>query len=574
VTDDITTVLIGIIKSHNAQYSDYAKWHAAAYGSSADNLSLAANWAQILGTAGGPAAQAAAVAIVQSNVEAGTSAAAEEGTLFTVAGAEAGIIGAGITLLLVGILVGVTSSKSGSGSAQDEQMAQLAKEFSAMAPYIVADYWDPKLGETGAAALLWSDVGAYLDDLYSQGTVGHDVVSDEPGYHHAAQKYVNAFYSGEGWEGYWQSPPPLGPGPEIYWYGGSVAPASPPGSANIYDPTTALPFFVLGLNAYLTLESVRNMIPVNPPDDTTLLSFAKDFQGDLIGYLKLLYQQYSIAVTGHDPNNPSTPLGGIAKTAPPPVNNILGFLSDPAYAESIAGSLNPGDPDQARYPWNGCYGAILTYPSYGVYPQSQLYSPGPPPWPNPLEIYSPSYFINRLNTNIPPSRVAGLRGDDDWNVPWIQNKVTLGTMARWKALYLINGYDRVWRLMQGLQDFVNQALKALNQPSQEVVPPVLYLDDETRADGNWSARELCNVLQLPGGIYSGEYTLTVYFGQEGFGSFGSAYSLNRLLLFLLAINGLHITSPPSDLTDRPLSFRALLAACDDESYSLPLTPGG
>jgi hypothetical protein len=565
VTDDITTVLMGIIKSHSAEYSNFADGadgHVAAYGGSSDALSLSANWAQILGTAEGPLAQAAAIAYVDSTVAGGVTSAAGQAALITAGVAAAGI-GAGVVLLFVGLL-GALSSSSGTESAQSEQMAQLGAEFQAMVPYIVADYWNPKLGETGAAALLWADVDVYLHDLNGEGITGTDVKSDAPHYHDAAQKYVNAFYSGEGWEGYWQSPPPVGPSPEIYWYGGPVAPASPPGSANIYDPTSALPFFILGLNAYLTLESMRNII--NPADPTTLLSFAEDFHGDLIGYLKLLYQQYSIAVTGHDPNNPSASLGGIAKSAPPPVANISGFISDPQHNEG--GVLNPGDPDQAQYPWNGCYGAILTYPSYGVYPQSQLYSSGPPPWPDPLEIYSPSYFINRLNTNVPPSRVAGLRGDDDWNIPWIQNKVTLGTMARWKALYLINGYDSVWQLMHSLQDLVNEALQHLMQPSQEIAPSVMYLDDGTIADGNWSARELCNVLRLPGGIYSGEYTFTVYFGQEGTPDFGGGYSVNKLLNFLIAISGLHTTA------DRPLSFRALLAACDDESYSLPLTPSG
>ena len=147
-------------------------------------------------------------------------------------------------------------------------------------------------------------------------------------------------------------------------------------------------------------------------------------------------------------------------------------------------------------------------------------------------------------------------------------------MARWKALYLINGYDSVWQLIRRLQDLVKPYV-----PSQELtqVPPVLYLDDGTIADGNWSARELCSVLQMPTGVYGG-FSLNVfyYWGQVGGPGF-AAYSVNRLLHFLDAISGLPLqgSSEWLDLNaGRPLSFRALLAACDDESYSLPLTAGG
>lgn len=53
-----------------------------------------------------------------------------------------------------------------------------------------------------------------------------------------------------------------------------------------------------------------------------------------------------------------------------------------------------------------------------------------------------------------------------------------------------------------------------------------------------------------------------------------AYSGSKLLHFLDATSGLPL---PGDVpyydfnAGRPLSFRALLAACDDESYGLPLT---
>lgn len=188
-----------------------------------------------------------------------------------------------------------------------------------------------------------------------------------------------------------------------------------------------------------------------------------------------------------------------------------------------------------------------------------------------LEVSGPSYFINLLNQN-PTGRLIPF-GDFDFTIPWVQNKVTLGSMARWKALYLISGYDRVFQLMRSLQDLVAPYM----QSAPEIVPPVMYLDDGTRADGNWSARELCNVLQLPRGVYTLYGGLTVdYYDEDGSFLF-EAWSVNRLLHFSQTISGLPLPGnvPYYDLNaGRPLSFRALLAACDDESYGLPLTAGG
>jgi hypothetical protein len=196
---------------------------------------------------------------------------------------------------------------------------------------------------------------------------------------------------------------------------------------------------------------------------------------------------------------------------------------------------------------------------------------GSPPVSDTLEVSSPSYFISLLNMQ-PQGRALGF-GDDDWDIPWIQNKVTLGAMARWKALYLINGYDRVWQLMRSLQDQV----KPYINPDQGInIPAVMHLDDGTIADGDWSTRELYNVLRLPTGPIYGGYTFTITWGQEGV-QLSSGYSMTKLLYFLQWTSGLHDTgAPPSNqpLGGRPLSFRALLASCDDQSYSLPLTPGG
>jgi hypothetical protein len=427
--------------------------------------------------------------------------------------------------------------------------------------------------------------------LNNEGTPGYDVGKSEQYYDQYSSEYVIQFYNtgpatGMNWQAFWLAPTPqIFPLPFAtldavgthwygwFWYGPFPLPAAEGGL--VLDPTTALPWFTLGLNAYLTLESLRNII--NQADLITLKAFLKANGKDLNKYLSFLYQQYSIAVIGHDPYNaPSKSLGGIIKTATPSWDDLSACYDDNSYVDGIAG---PGDP------WNGVYGALATYPSYAAH--AQWYSfpwwPGYPwdmAWwpadqkpftpPAPKEVSSPSYFISLLddsvlNANSPRSLSFG---DHDWDFPWRQNKVILGSMARWKAIYLISGYDRVWQLIRSLQDLVKPYV--LSQDLTQV-PPILYLDDGTRADGNWSARELCNVLQLPRGVYTLYGGLTVDYYDENGSFLFEAYSVSKLLNFLYDISGLPIQDTPQG---RPLSFRALLAGCDDESYGLPLTAGG
>jgi hypothetical protein len=87
-------------------------------------------------------------------------------------------------------------------------------------------------------------------------------------------------------------------------------------------------------------------------------------------------------------------------------------------------------------------------------------------------------------------------------------------------------------------------------------------------------------LQLPTGPIYGGYDFTKIWGQEGQWLF-SGYSMSRLLEFLQWTSGLQPALVASQqggvwvLSPSPvISFRAVLAACDDESYGLPLTLGG
>lgn len=67
-------------------------------------------------------------------------------------------------------------------------------------------------------------------------------------------------------------------------------------------------------------------------------------------------------------------------------------------------------------------------------------------------------------------------------------------MARWRAIYLFNGYDKVWSFLQNLRTIITSVPEGANAPSY----PNVSLQDGTMATGNWSARELCSVLDLDG----------------------------------------------------------------------------
>ena len=87
-------------------------------------------------------------------------------------------------------------------------------------------------------------------------------------------------------------------------------------------------------------------------------------------------------------------------------------------------------------------------------------------------------------------------------IAWVRSRVALGLMARWKALYLLRGYHKVWSVLQKLRVLANQ------NPDNEVILP-----DKTRANGDWSVRELYSVLgQMAGlnGIWLASDRLSLY----------------------------------------------------------------
>jgi hypothetical protein len=170
---------------------------------------------------------------------------------------------------------------------------------------------------------------------------------------------------------------------------------------------------------------------------------------------------------------------------------------------------SPPAPDFSHYGsgyafggWAGAsYGAAETYPAYGVYEPLSTLPDG--------SYCSPSVFMSwtvweedvygewqshQLMFGSGATWYLSVTALWDWVIPWIQNRVIVGTMARWKAIYLLNNYDKVWSIVQKLRELTK---------SEAVLPPQMILDDGTMATADWSARELCKVLIVKGRFLDG-----------------------------------------------------------------------
>jgi hypothetical protein len=546
---------------------------AQATATAAANLANATDQAAAAAAATSLAGDAAGVAAQQQALIAGGAAAAT-----ATAGAATAGIGAAVVLVVAGLVAVWSALTSSSGSTETEQLNKLTSDIEDIEDVVLSNWWMSKLGLIMAP---WSPLETDLDNLANEGTGGFYVKANVSHFHGDALAYVNTFIPSKtpGADIYWERPAVqsqllsfqrvayaefhLGwrDGKVGGWYGALPLPqagSSLGGQKMASDPRTMLPFFLLGLESYLTLESLISFID---PSQPTFSQFLSQYQRDLQTYAGFLYSQYQLAVNG------------IAKSDLPATNDILSYLW--FVAEVVKGSsfadntqlwggsepLLPGYYDLIGPPytgvmWNGVYGAVDSYPQYGVY------QPGPPV---PVPYSSPSYIIDVIDTDNFISQVSYNFQYDylqestlgDWILPWVQNKLILGRMARWKAIYLLNGYDKAWSILQHLQ-----VLSGLPQL------PTLTLDqDGMIANGDWSTREICSVLNLsgymapdvPGGTFATN------------GVIGSC-SLWALVQCLNAIANGNWAGPPSTGQDsfsgpgagpaasRPIGFRDRLAA--------------
>jgi hypothetical protein len=579
---DVTTLLVQRILNDPSPGVTNTQEPNADLLSQADSVvGVAANYAQILGTAAGPIAQAAAVPIVGQ-----IAAAQAAGTISAGAAAEATALAGAATageaaaiVLVISVVLALISAPD--QSSETQELIQLTDEVQEIQDQELANYWQSKFM---VIMNMWNSptggLGNDLDDLANEGTAGFYVKQDVGQFHGNAQAFVNNLIPLKTPEAeaelYWKRPvvqsetftaqqvlypapivpgtpsdAPIAIGSTMGWYGRNLPEAqlgTPLGRQPMaLDPTTVLPVLLLGLQSYLAIQMLVHVIDKSQP---TFSDFVNGYRMDLADYAEFLDSQYELAVRG------------IVKSEIPASADILSFLyfmAEVVYGASFADNTQwfggsfpyqgtPGSWPYAGYAWNGIYGVFDVYPSYGVCQ---------PPPPVPVPCISPSCLIDIIDTEMLVSewthpfsyaymQEAVLR---DWTIPWLQNKLMLGIMARWKALYLFNGYDKVWSILQNLRALAN-------------LPPLVPLtlaEDGTVADGNWHARELCTQLNVDGDISDGlvgdDPLIVVRSGIGGYSLFALLQCLDNIANGSWAQSGYAVAGHG---LARPASFRALL----------------
>lgn len=607
---DATTLLIQRMLSQVNAKPNYAQ----SYDTNSNAISqlttvvgYVANYQQILGTVAAPIVQEVQDALKQiadlqqkGQVIAGIAPQAAALSAAAITG-----IGAALVFVASALLAAVSAA---GGSSESQILGQLGEAINNLTKDFIdvglGSHWQDNLSTLQS---YWNSpggaIGDDLDNLRNEGTGGPDVQTDVSHFHDHALAFVNNLVPSKSPLGiasliYWQRPvlakDTFTAQKTVYgsydtqasagWYGQLPQPqvGTPlQGAEMVKDPRTMLPFLVLGLQSYLMIQALLNFID---PTQPTFDWFVKTFSGDLKDYADFLEEQYKLAVNGIVKSDlPSTPdFTGF-------VNGFIPGLQFPGasgFPPPVAGS----DPEYP-YPtptvgdiWNGVYGSIDTYPLYGYYY---------PELPVPVPGAAPSYVIDNFfygkNDPVKGAIYRNLLADwqqaniinydylrnavfADWVLPWLQNNVLLGRMGRWKALYLLNGYDQVWSMIQTLRFLIN--------PDPRLLLATIQLDqDHTIANGDWSVIELCKTLNFGGDILGGitvplhddsvvtEWSSALYPPPGGGGMPGySVFALVGVLDNIARGNyaGLEGTVggwvPPGTSPKRPLSFRDRLAA--------------
>jgi len=503
------------------------------------------------------------------------------GTALLAGGTTEGIGFAAVLIFSAFLAVlGVIADATDSGSPEGQVLQELYAAILSIENIAITNYWTLKMATVQG---LWSPLQVDLENIASEGfgqwkkgPSNLDVTENSNHFLGDAEQFVNLFIPTinvvDG-ASYWQRPqipalqfssqnvPYPAPGAVIPysmgWYGNLPQPQSfaSEGQALVPDPITMLPFLSLGITSYLMMIALLNQIDSSEP---TFLQYLSNFKSVIAQYANQLYTQYQTAVSG------------ILKCDIPSAEDVIGFLAyiELRYLGAFFLGLPPGSPmanppntPQAGNAWNGVYGVVH---EYGFF-QSPVEIPSSSPW-HLLDIVDTTSLVGSAIlspafefTIAPPGTAFLLYAPYqymwdywlyEWVYPWIQDKLILGLMARWKAIYLFNGYDKVWSVLQKLGSLPGQSQ-----------PAALTLPDGTMANGNWSARELIDVLNLDADFFlPGGSLTTVADGVSGYSLFLLVQVLDSIATgSWVGPQGVILTSPLQGLS-RPAGFRERLAA--------------
>jgi hypothetical protein len=566
MADDVTLVLIREVLTSYRQglppgSTDVQDDKSKFFEKVNNTVSIMANWAQLETLVVENSSTAAEIVAAAAKAAAITGATAQDVNKAVAEAAAAGssISAAGIAVLAVVLIIGIigTLSQTDPESGNQKVLGEIYKGIEDLKKMLGQEHWtwtmdNIKGWETPVVTALQTISGGWDHDTHKWNIGDPAFMTNQ--FWWSAMNLVNQFFiNGAAWvrpRVEWATFKPPGVNTQHYrnmvWYGELPRPG-PEDDPNVFDPQYTLPAWLYGVQSWLTIIALQHQIdPEHWPKFETIV---EQYQNTLAGWSEFLREKYDKAVLG------------LVKSDLPSASDIIGFLNaqylwmGPNYNTSDVPWIGPFDdgssyfyltgyaplppdtPPTTGFAWNLIYGvvdmyAVFSQPSFIVVDGQLSYK-------------SLSYMIESFqrfdsyNVFRTTRLINGHVFLHPMIVPWVRARVAVGLMARWKAFYLLRGYDKAWSILQTLR-----FLAAL-PPADE-----LTLQDETKANGNWSLRELYSVLGNLDGFY------------------GNWLRTDRLSLYNLmdALNkiatsdwGFPYPSPTPTLS-RPASFRDRLAA--------------
>jgi hypothetical protein len=271
------------------------------------------------------------------------------------------------------------------------------------------------------------------------------------------------------------------------WYGNLPQPLAQPGIfPMVLDPQLAQPYFLKAIQAFLAINAL-----LNPKGFHQFIEHYNTSPGDFLPTVANNLKQFY-----------TTLVNGLVKSDVPTTNDIISYLNawelipnvGPPVEPFCAGAAqNAGHPplafsridpttvmDKSGCCWNGVYGVVDMFGTF--IDRRGLSPPGTVGVPARETFFMVDIFTENGVRQLPTDHPF-LPGHTPYR--WARDRITLGLMARWKAIYMLRNYHRAWSVLQSLR-------LILGEPPDDR----LTLTDGTTASEHWSARELISVLQL------------------------------------------------------------------------------
>lgn len=255
-------------------------------------------------------------------------------------------------------------------------------------------------------------------------------------------------------------PPPVGA--NVYHVVPPTDTAHVPGFATVLDPQLALTAFLSATKNFLVIT--QQLDPAGFPQflDPSAPNNYNWKVREIANHLQSFYDG-SVSARPGGTFRTDTLVSGLVSSRIPTSEEVYNL----GWNVTFASPTRTADPNPIVTPsWNGIYGVI---DSHAVY----VHSVGAPSSGPSHEVAA--FPTENISTLVDEPRNSYTYQHDIY--PWVLDRVTVGIIARWKAVYLRQGYDKAWSILQHLRILTGEQTRELT---------------DTRRD--WSARFLFEAL--------------------------------------------------------------------------------